>query len=115
MDESAKIVIQQENASPHIATDDPRFLKAVAQGKRSIGLFFQPPNSPDLNVLDLGLFTEIQSRQEQHLTRDFDELMAVVEAAYWELPPPTINATILRLQTTMNKCIEEKGGNDFKF
>ncbi|ETK85759.1 hypothetical protein L915_09537 [Phytophthora nicotianae] len=115
MDESVKIDVQQDNATPHIPTDDWRFLEAVEQCGRSIELVFQPPNSPDLNVLDLGLFTEIQSRQEQHLTRDFDELMAVVEAAYWELPPPTINATILRLQTTMNKCIEEKGGNDFKF
>ncbi|ETK84331.1 hypothetical protein F441_10875 [Phytophthora nicotianae CJ01A1] len=71
-----------------------------------------PPNLPNARLQDQG--TKRRKPQEQHLTRDFDELIAVVEAAYWELPPSTINAAFLSLQTTMNKCIEEKGVNDFK-
>ncbi|KAG3135331.1 hypothetical protein PC128_g26078 [Phytophthora cactorum] len=62
----------------------------------------------------LGLFTAIQARQRPRMTRDLDELIAAVDASYWELSPATINACFLTLQATMDKCIQDYGGNAFK-
>ncbi|KAG3237537.1 hypothetical protein PI124_g17476 [Phytophthora idaei] len=114
VEEGTAIKVQQDNASPHIPTDDQWFCAAVEEYGRRVELVFQPPNSPDLNVLDLGLFTAIQARQRLRMTRDLDELIAAVEASYWELPPATINACLLTLEATMDKCIQEYGGNAFK-
>ncbi|XP_039118935.1 uncharacterized protein LOC120255103 [Dioscorea cayenensis subsp. rotundata] len=57
------IFIQQDNARPHIDHDDDVFLQAVAQDGLDIHLMNQPANSPDLNVLDLGFLSAIQSLQ----------------------------------------------------
>ena len=50
------IEIQQDNAKLHILDNDPIFREAANQGGFNIHLIQQPPNSPDMNVLDLGFF-----------------------------------------------------------
>ncbi|ETO86415.1 hypothetical protein F444_00044, partial [Phytophthora nicotianae P1976] len=55
------IFVQQDNAKPHVSPFDPDILAAGLEGGWSIRLIFQPPNSPDLNALDLGLFASLQS------------------------------------------------------
>ena len=52
------IFIQQDNAKTHIAVDDPAFLSVAQEDGWDIRLTCQPPNSPDLNVLDLGFFLQ---------------------------------------------------------
>ncbi|KAG3069787.1 hypothetical protein PI125_g23130 [Phytophthora idaei] len=59
------IVVQQENAPAHIAADDAAFTEAVADAGRNIRLRNQPPNNPNLNCNDLGLFSAIQARQRK--------------------------------------------------
>ena len=55
------IYVQQDNAKTHIPLDDPEFF-AVAQAEGwDIRLTCQPPNSPDLNILDLGFFAALQA------------------------------------------------------
>ncbi|RAW38804.1 hypothetical protein PC110_g4958 [Phytophthora cactorum] len=73
-----------------------------------------PPNSPDLNCLDLGLFSAIQARQRLRTPHNIEELVEAVKAAYWELPPSTINAAFWSLQGSMDLCILDGGGNAFK-
>ncbi|KAG6944731.1 hypothetical protein JG687_00017691 [Phytophthora cactorum] len=73
-----------------------------------------PPNSPDLNALDLGIFTAIQSRQMLRSPHIIDKLVDSVSKAYWELPHSTLNAAFLSLQASMDSCIKDKGGNNFK-
>jgi len=46
------IFIQQDNAKTHIAVDDPDFCRVAQEDGWDIRLMCQPPNSPDLNVLD---------------------------------------------------------------
>ncbi|GMJ01565.1 hypothetical protein HRI_003825700 [Hibiscus trionum] len=70
-----RIFIQQDNAKPHIDIDDEQFLQAASVGDFNFQLFFQPPNSPDLNVLDLGYFRAIQSLQHQESPTNIDELV----------------------------------------
>ncbi|ETI53387.1 hypothetical protein F443_03632 [Phytophthora nicotianae P1569] len=59
------IYIQQDNAKPHVSVDDPDIMAAGRSGGWDIRMRCQPPNSPDLNVLDLGYFRSIQSLQYQ--------------------------------------------------
>ncbi|GJQ92920.1 ATPase ARSA2-like protein [Tanacetum coccineum] len=56
------IFIQQDNARPHIDVNNRKFLEASSRDGLDIRLFFQPLNSPDLNVLDLGFFFEQYNR-----------------------------------------------------
>ena len=42
----------------------------------------QPPNSPDTNVLDLGLFRSIQTKQHENTANTMEQLRDNVEAAY---------------------------------
>src|SRR6266540_3055843 len=56
------ILIQQDNARTHIKANDEAFLLAIAQTGLDIRIMNQPPNSPDLNVLDLGFFASLQSK-----------------------------------------------------
>ena len=55
------IFIQQDNAKTHVSPNDPEFLEAAAAGGWDIRLRCQPPNSPNTNILDLGLFAALQS------------------------------------------------------
>jgi hypothetical protein len=91
-----------------------QFCQAARDAGKDIGLRLQPPNSPDLNCCDLGLFTAVQARQRLRQTRTIDELIAATEAAYWELPPATINATFLSLQCAMDSCIQASGSNKYR-
>ena len=55
-DEGSTIFIQQDNARPHVLPDDEGFAHVVEQTDLDIKLMQQPPNSPDMNILDLSLF-----------------------------------------------------------
>ena len=55
------IWIQHDNAKTHIPVDDPEFVVAAQAEGWDIRLRCQPPNSPDLNILDLGFFAALQS------------------------------------------------------
>ncbi|KAG3182273.1 hypothetical protein PC128_g14738 [Phytophthora cactorum] len=108
------IVVQQDNAPAHIASDDAVFTEAVAAAGRNIRLCNQPLNSPDLNCTDLGLFSAIQARQRKKNARTIDEFIAAVTEVYWELPARTINSTFLSLQGSMDDCIAQGGDNNYK-
>ncbi|XP_047261067.1 uncharacterized protein LOC124894430 [Capsicum annuum] len=69
------IFSQQDNARPHIGNNDLEFIEVAQQDGFDIRLCFQPSNSPDLNVLDLGFFRAIQSLQYQKAPKNVDELM----------------------------------------
>nr|XP_043631573.1 uncharacterized protein LOC122603025 [Erigeron canadensis] len=60
-DHMGPIFIQQDNAKPHIDVNDAEFNREASKDGFDIRLCFQPPNSPDLNVLDLEFFWAIQS------------------------------------------------------
>ena len=47
-----------------------------------IQLVQQPPNSPDMNVLDLGFFRSIQALQYQKAAYNVTQLVRVVNNAF---------------------------------
>ena len=108
------IRIQQDNARPHIAADDTAFLEAASGTGLDIGLFCQPPNSPDLNVLDLGFFNAMQSLQQQSACRTVNELVAAVTTSFQQLETRKLNNVFLTLQKVMETIILRNGGNDYK-
>ncbi|ETN19222.1 hypothetical protein PPTG_04597 [Phytophthora nicotianae INRA-310] len=76
------IKVQQDNAGPHVAEDNADILEAGIEHGWTIEMTCQPPRSPDLNVLDLGLFNAIQSVQYRYPTHNHQGLIAVVEDAF---------------------------------
>ncbi|KAF7147220.1 hypothetical protein RHSIM_Rhsim03G0157600 [Rhododendron simsii] len=108
------ILIQQDNARPHIREFDAEFLEEASKDGFDIRLSFQPPNSPDLNVLDLGFFRAIQSLQYQKAPKNIDELVSVVVSAFEELSPQTLDNVFLTLQACMIEIMKVNGGIGYK-
>ncbi|GMF45421.1 unnamed protein product [Phytophthora fragariaefolia] len=108
-------------APPRSPAAPPRLSTAPSQSTpvrparcgRHVELRYQPANSPDLNVLDLGLFCAIQARQRKKIARTLDELIETITESNWELPARTINAAFLRLQDSMDQCIQQRGDNAY--
>lgn len=79
----------------------------------NITLFNQPPNSPDMNVLDLGYFNAIQALQSKESLTKIDDLIEAVETSFKDLDPNTLNNSFLTLQAVMECCLDDGGGNSY--
>ncbi|GAA0140873.1 hypothetical protein LIER_02143 [Lithospermum erythrorhizon] len=95
---NSTIYIQQDNARTHISPFDDKFCEAAQGDGFDIQLTCQPPNSPNLNVLDLGYFKAIQSLQYREAPKTIDELVAAVKKSFHELSPRSfISSSVLKL------------------
>lgn len=109
------VIIQQDNAGPHISPDDLEFNEAAnCEINFPIRLECQPPNSPDTNVLDLGFFRSIQSLQHQKIANNIDQLIENVQESFQELDRHKLNYNFLTLQQCMIETIKVGGGNNYK-
>ncbi|XP_074277077.1 uncharacterized protein LOC141600731 [Silene latifolia] len=111
---SKNINIQQDNAKPHIRCTDQDFVNAATSDGFNITLSQQPPNSPDLNVLDLGFFRTIQTLQQRKRAKTVDQLVFNVIEAWDEEPHLCLDDVWLSLQAVMLEVLKNKGHNDFK-
>ena len=71
---SRTIYIQQDGVKNHICEDDEEFNNALTVQEIEAKLYTQTPNSPDVNLLDLGFFRAIQSFNDA-LPKDEAELI----------------------------------------
>lgn len=108
------IWIQQDNASSHFRNDDAVFANAVEVTGLDIKLYFQPANSPDLNVLDLGFFNSLQSTVNKETVRNKGELIEKVNMCFDVYPHYKINNVFLSLQKAMEQVILCYGGNNYE-
>lgn len=108
------IFIQQDNARTHVLPNDPAFLEAVAATGLDIRLMQQPPNSPDMNVLDLGFFRSIQSLTDCRSPTTIEELIHDVEEEFEEYDVENLNRVFLTLQMCMKEVMKIGGGNRYK-
>ncbi|KAF0702086.1 hypothetical protein AaE_016137 [Aphanomyces astaci] len=69
-----RVVLQHNNATPHGAITDA-ILACVSTDGWTFVVQRQPPNSPDLNVLDLGYFASIQSLQNKVVSHSIDDVI----------------------------------------
>ena len=119
------IWIQQDNARPHIKPDEFREkyleVRDILQEEYSpfpdidwdIRLYYQPPNPPDLNVNDLGLYAAMQALTWKCITNMMDELVEQVNECWEQYPSYKINNMFLTLQCCMNEIIDAHGDNDY--
>jgi hypothetical protein len=108
------IWIQQDNARTHIAADDPAFALAVAQTGLDIRIKNQPPNSPDMNVLDLGFFASVQSKTFLKNSKSMEEIIENVQKEYNEYDEDLVNRVFLTLQSYFIEVMKVDGGNGYK-
>lgn len=110
----SSIIIQQDNAKPHLAENDAELLAECQKGGWDISFRCQPPNSPDFNVLDLGFFNSIQALQHQNAPKSIDDLIECVHKAFEDLEWTSLDDVFLSLQMAMNSCMKCEGGNQYK-
>ncbi|XP_021719034.1 uncharacterized protein LOC110686728 [Chenopodium quinoa] len=108
------IVIQWDNARPHQVPTDAKFMAAKTAHGFNIQFVFQPPQSLDLNVLDLGLFRSIQSLQYQSFPSNLDELVTKVQESYEAFNPQVNKYIWLSLQKCTIEILKVQGGNKYK-
>ena len=113
---SRRIYIQQDNAPPHsrFTPNNKNLLLANLFLDIDCYPIYQPPNSPDLNVLDLAFFRAIEQLQRKKAARSKDELIVAVEESFAEFPRCKMEAGFLTLQSCMNNIMETDGSNKYK-
>lgn len=74
----------------------------------------QPPNSPYLNVLDLGFFSAIPSLQYKESPKTIDELLNAVVYAYEVFPTIESNRIFITLQLCLIEIMVAKGSHKYK-
>jgi hypothetical protein len=107
--------IQHDGASAHMHEKDTLFeLQLRVMGLAGkIRLYYQPANSPDCNICDLGLFRALQSMAFKRTAEDVPALISHVLITYNTYDPTKINKIFLTLMSVLNCIIETHGGNEF--
>src|SRR5690242_1299453 len=108
------IYLQQDNAKPHTRPDNAIFMTAAKTTGFDVQLRYQPPNSPDMKVLDLGYFNAIQSLQHLRGPKTVDDLIVDVEESFSSLEPAKLNRVFLSWQQCMISCMTFGGGNNYQ-
>ncbi|ETV76562.1 hypothetical protein H257_09561 [Aphanomyces astaci] len=101
------------NATPHGGLTDTD-LASVSTDGWSFVVRCQPPNSPDLNVLDLGFFASIQTLQYKLVSRSLGHVVHATYAAFELSDGDTLEKVFLSLQAVMRLVLENNGGNHFR-
>ncbi|KAH9114660.1 hypothetical protein AeMF1_011275 [Aphanomyces euteiches] len=110
--EGQRLVIQHDNASPH--GEFPQDLLSRHLPQFDVEVRCQPPNSPDLNVLDLGYFNAIQSLQYTKSPTTIDELIVAVQDSFHELDSLVLERVFFTLQSVMLETLRNKDSNKYK-
>nr|XP_045083444.1 uncharacterized protein LOC123493618 [Aegilops tauschii subsp. strangulata] len=113
-DEDTMIFIQQDNATPHVLPNDVGFLEAVAQTDLDIRLLQQPPNNPELNVLDLCFHCSLQSLTDCRSPMNIQELVQGVEEEFENYDARKLFKSFMTLQAVMVEVMKDQGGNNYK-
>ena len=113
-DDIGPILIQQDNAKTHILPGDAEFAEAVATTGLDIRIIQQPPNSPDLNALDLGYFRSLESLTDCRAPTTIKELIQGVQEEFDEYDARKLNRIFLTLQTVMVEVMNHGGENSYK-
>ena len=82
-----------------------------------VRITFQPPDSPDLNVLDLGFFTKFWTKIHKLLPKSgkipsLDELWEVCQQAWELITPVEIEILFQTQKARMRQVVECNGRND---
>lgn len=109
-----QIIIQQDNAKPHLRDDAPGLVNICLKDRWNITCKAQPPNIPDFNVLDLGFFNAIQSLQHEPAPKTIEDLISSVNNAFADISMTKLDNVFLTLQNCMESTMHVGGSNDYK-
>ena len=109
---SRTIYIQQDGAKNHIHEDDEEFNNTLMEQEIDVKLYLQTPNSPVVNLLDLGFFQAIQSFNDASRKKEA-KLIQSVQDTYENYPCHKLNRTWLTLQSCFNQIILHHGDNHY--
>jgi hypothetical protein len=113
---SVHIRIQQDGAGGHCSHTDPYLTMAIDELglTNKVSFYTQPPNLPDLNVLDLDLFNALHAAYYDKAPKSPLELITMVEETYADNSYLKINRLFVTLQTVFDEVIKANGGNEHK-
>ncbi|KAF0684572.1 Aste57867_23454 [Aphanomyces stellatus] len=112
-----QILLQHDNAKAHVTSSDAALQVKIHEYKQqgwTFELAPQPPNSPDMNVLDLGFFASLQSLQHRESAKSIDQLIANVNRAFVDYPCERLDRTFVTLQSCMIETLKVGGNNAYK-
>ena len=102
---------QQDGATPHAALNSVKDLEATGSDDASLPIedrwttkfVAQSPNSPDLNVCDLGLFWSFKSRLRKKIawSKDYQEMVRVVLEVFDAYPAETLDGSAILAPSKM--------------
>jgi len=107
------VYIQHDNPNTHRVGE---LFKEACDGHNriSIQLKEQPANSPDTNVLDLGLFRALQSNAwKLKRASNIDGLIDQVTETWDAYDPTLLDRVWFTHQTVLDAIIKDNGGNNF--
>ncbi len=108
------IWIQHDNAPPHRVDEDELKERCQELGV-DCRFYFQPAQSPDLNICDLSFFPAIQSLFHKIETeRTLVAIMSAVLTAFEKFSSNSLNRAFLSLLMNYNLVLQHDGGNLYK-
>lgn len=91
------------------------FSKVMGSKKNwNIRLSSQFPNSPDINVLDIGVLNALQSAKDDLQYEELPELVHSVQQTTQSLSLKTKNSTFIPPQKVLESSMDVVGGNPYK-
>ncbi|CAM0905792.1 unnamed protein product [Alopecurus aequalis] len=78
-----------------------------------IKILQQPPNPPDMNALDLGLFSSLQSLTDTRSPKNLKELIQNVLEEFDAYDVSNLNKIFITLQACMIEVMRKGGGNRY--
>ena len=111
--DTSTIKIQLDGDGAHSIHDDPEINRAFLDSGLNIKLVKQPPQSPDLNVLDLGYINSIQILQKTKVCREVEDLVSGVFSYYVELENMKLVNIWMTWKLVMLEIIKVGGDNTY--
>ena len=109
--------IQQDSARPHTAEGTVEDLTLAGSSDEWFPFIVtQPPNSPYLNLCNLGFFSSLKHQGSQICTHctDRNQMMQNVVKAFNDYPSDKLEDMWASYYNNMRSIMEELGGNDDK-
>jgi hypothetical protein len=115
--------LQQDNSTPHLKQaefaavyeENREHLQQVFGGGLvwEFSVFFQPANSPDLNMNDLSFFVTSKAMYWKDPSDNIRGMIIKMAQIFADYPREKLSHGFITLQVVMNQIIEHNGGNDF--
>lgn len=109
-------IVQQDGAKPHISKHVvPTITVAGHEGRRNIDVITQPPQSPDLNLLDLAYIHSIQSaaKRLKYSVNSVDEFIEQVTTAFQQYPDDKLLRICALQLVAYREILKDFGGNQY--